>query len=144
MLEFINVHVVRLFRLVRHVTREELISEILALRSTILGYERGGFQVARMTTFNEEKERMEFAKKAAKHFAEDLKYCSYGDLAPGSYLALRWGLGNDGVLVLKLDENYESVNYQGLVKQFLREDTVLQERIVERLAERERRGGDHP
>lgn len=69
------------------------------------------------TRLSEEVELLEFAKAAATHFAAESKHWSYGDLIPGSYLALRWGLGDDCVLVLKLDEDFAPVNYMQLVEQ---------------------------
>ena len=69
------------------------------------------------TQLSEEVELLEFAKEAATHFAAESKHWSYGELIPGSYLALRWGLGDDCVLVVKLDEDFTPVNYAQLVKQ---------------------------
>lgn len=69
-----------------------------------------------LTTVEEELEKIEFAKKAALDFEMHPDHSTCGSLEPGSYLAIRWGLGNDCVLVLKLDENFESINYQNLVK----------------------------
>jgi hypothetical protein len=72
--------------------------------------------MARMTYLNEEIDRNKFAEEAGEDFSKHPEHCSFGDVTPGSFLALRWGLGNDCVLVLKLDENSEPVNYQNLVK----------------------------
>jgi len=74
--------------------------------------------MARMTTKYEELERLAFAERAAACFSKDAKMATFtdGDIAPGVFLALRWGLGNDCVLVVKLDEYDQPVNYQQLVK----------------------------
>lgn len=56
-----------------------------------------------------------FAKEAAEEFSADPGQYSTGTLEPGSFLGLRWGGDNDGVLVVKLDESFEPVNYMGLV-----------------------------
>jgi hypothetical protein len=74
--------------------------------------------MSRMTTEREELERLEFARKAAAHFAEHPEHCSYtlGDIVPGVFLALRWGLDKDCVLVLKLDEYERPVNFQNIIK----------------------------
>lgn len=63
---------------------------------------------------------LDFAKKAAKHFAENPKHSSYtdGDITSGCLLALRWGLGDDCVLVLQLDESHVPTNYQNLVRNY--------------------------
>lgn len=61
----------------------------------------------------EETEKLEFARKAAAHFAEnpqDVTFTVKG-VEKGVYMALRWGMGDDCVLVVKLDEYFEPVNY---------------------------------
>lgn len=70
----------------------------------------------RMVYLLNQEEEVLFAKKSAKDFKEHPEHCTYGSVEKGSFLALRWGLGNDCVLVLKLDEYYEPTNYQGLIK----------------------------
>lgn len=72
----------------------------------------------RMVTINKELETIEFAKRAANKFAGDPTMSSYsdGDLEPGCLLALRWGAGNDCVLVMRLAEDFELVNFQELVR----------------------------
>lgn len=69
------------------------------------------------TTAEQVEAELAFARKAAAHFAVHDLHSSYGDLKPGSLLALRWGLGNDCVLVVRLDENFEPCNYQQLIKE---------------------------
>lgn len=64
---------------------------------------------------DEVREELAFAEKAAAHFAKQPMHSSYGDTTPGSLLGLRWGLGEDCVLVLKLDENHIPTNYQNIV-----------------------------
>ena len=67
---------------------------------------------------HEQDEERAFADKAAKHFAQNPGHFTYGgDVKPGDMLALRWGLDNDGVVVLKLSEDYTPVNYYGLITQ---------------------------
>ena len=70
---------------------------------------------------------MEFAKDAAKHFAENPSHSSYGDIKPGSLIALRWGLVDDCVLVLKLNSEHIPVNYQQLIKTVPAEETAKKE-----------------
>jgi hypothetical protein len=76
--------------------------------------------VGRMTTRGEDMARIAFASKAAEHFAAHPNHWTYsdGDITPGCLLALRWGLGKDCVLVLKLDENEMPVNFQHLIREF--------------------------
>jgi hypothetical protein len=65
-----------------------------------------------MTSLDEEAKLTAFAVAAAKQFAFHSELASFGDIKPGAYLALRWGLGNDCVLVLKLDPDFQPVNFQ--------------------------------
>jgi hypothetical protein len=75
----------------------------------------------RQVNIDEELAQLEFAKRAAKKFAKNGQLATYadGDLEPGCLLALRWGLGEDCVLVVKLDEKHIPTNFANLVKQFL-------------------------
>lgn len=59
-----------------------------------------------------------FARKAAAHFGKHPEHTTYtgDDIEPGCFMALRWGLMNDGVLVVKLDENHVPTNYAELVR----------------------------
>ena len=72
--------------------------------------------MARMTTKVEELDRLHFAEAAAAAFLRDSTIATFGTVKAGEYLALRWGMGNDCVLVVKLDEYDEPVNYQQLIK----------------------------
>jgi hypothetical protein len=74
----------------------------------------------RMVYIGDEREQQEFAERAAKKFAgnEDLTTYTDEDIAPGCLFALRWGLGDDCVVVFKLDDFHVPTNYQELVKKF--------------------------
>lgn len=63
-------------------------------------------------------EELAFAKRAAAKFAGDAAMHSFsdGDIERGSLLALRWGLSNDCVLVLKLDEFHTPTIYAQQVR----------------------------
>lgn len=54
-----------------------------------------------------EERLLNFVRAAAKNFQENPQHTSYGEIESGGYVALRWGLGNDCVLVFKLDEDFE-------------------------------------
>jgi len=73
----------------------------------------------RMTSMKETTEVLEFAKAAAKKFAENQNYTTFttGPMEPGVLLAIRWGMGDDCVLVVRLDEFFEPVNFQQLVRE---------------------------
>lgn len=70
---------------------------------------------------SEEEARQAFAKKAAQHFAKNPGHWTYADGPPtcGELLALRWGGGDDCVVVLKVDETSPVVNYMEIVKEYL-------------------------
>jgi hypothetical protein len=61
----------------------------------------------------EEIARLEFAQIAAKHFENNLTDVTFTIAGPkaGALLALRWGLGCDCVVVVKLCEETEPCNY---------------------------------
>lgn len=71
----------------------------------------------RMTDTGTETLRMAFAQKAAEHFAKYEHHWTYSDgygPEPGKWLALRWGLGNDCVVVIRVGDD-EPVNYQNII-----------------------------
>jgi hypothetical protein len=70
-----------------------------------------------MVYVDDERARIAFAERAARRFQAHPEYWTFsdGELAPGELLALRWGLGDDCVLVLRIGED-TPVNYQQLVR----------------------------
>lgn len=72
----------------------------------------------RMVHLDEEDEVREFAKKAAKSFTANEQFITFtdGEVEAGCLFAIRWGFGADCVLVFRLDEDFEPVNYQQLIK----------------------------
>ena len=72
----------------------------------------------RMTTRGDELDQLAFAEKAAADFKANPKHWTFTDgaIKPGALFAVRWGLGEDCVLVLKLDDSHEPTNYQNLVR----------------------------
>ena len=72
--------------------------------------------MTRMTSFFDEQALILFAAEAARDFEANPKHQSFGDIdTPGSLIAVRWGLDKDCVLVIKLDEYWENVNFQNCV-----------------------------
>lgn len=71
----------------------------------------------RSTSKTEVLARLAFAERAAEVFKGNAESATYGDLTPGGYFALRWGLCDNCVLVLKLDDCDEPVNYHNLVNE---------------------------
>ncbi len=71
----------------------------------------------KVTSIEDRTEEVEFVKKAAARFAEDPRMKSFGELnsfgelTPGSLLALRWGLHDRSVLVLHISESQDPVVY---------------------------------
>lgn len=90
----------------------------------------------RMVYLSNEKEIQEFVLRAAKKF-EDSKVYTYtdGEIEAGCLFAMRYGLDNDCVVVFKLDEYLEPVNYQNLIKKVegpsSKEEGKLHKRIKE-------------
>lgn len=70
----------------------------------------------RLTTVSDIEAQLAFAKEAADYFAAHPGKYSFGKIEPGEYLALRWGGGDDCVLVLKQDELFEPVNYRRIIE----------------------------
>jgi hypothetical protein len=66
-----------------------------------------------VTDVTAEQERIDFVKRAAEHFASNPNHTSYsdGEIVPGAMLALRWGVTDRAVLLLKLDEYASPVVY---------------------------------
>lgn len=62
----------------------------------------------------------EFAREAAAWFAKNPQGHSYtsGEIVPGCFLALRWGLDGNSVVVLKLDEIHTPGNYMELTREY--------------------------
>ena len=65
-----------------------------------------------MTSIEEQKRLLKFVEEAATDFNEHPDHTTYGSTEAGGLLAIRWGMGGDCVLVLKVDENFEPMNYQ--------------------------------
>ena len=72
----------------------------------------------KQVNIDQELAQIEFARAAAKNFAAHPEKSTFskGALEPGCFLALRWGLGEDCVLVVKLDENHTPINYAQLIR----------------------------
>ena len=68
----------------------------------------------RMTTFGRESEVNEFAKRAMQRFISDNRLDTYTDkdVEAGCLFAIRWGAFDRCILVFRLDENVEPVNFQ--------------------------------
>lgn len=71
----------------------------------------------KMVRLKEENEIKEFAIRAAIYFEEHKKCWSFTDqeIQADCLFALRFGLGRDCVVVFKLDENFEPINYQEII-----------------------------
>lgn len=67
------------------------------------------------TTLAEEKERQEFAIKAAVAFSKDPNVATFSitELCPGALLAIRWGLLDRSVLIVKIEG--EPVCYRDII-----------------------------
>lgn len=74
----------------------------------------------RQVQITELTEEIAFAEKAARVFAESPTLVTYTetDIVPGCFFAVRWGLGEDCVVVLKLDDDHIPTNYAQLIRRF--------------------------
>ena len=56
---------------------------------------------------------VEFVEEAAHHFEAHPDHTTYtrGDIEPGCLFALRWGMFEDCVVVFKLAEDFEPLNF---------------------------------
>ena len=75
------------------------------------------------------KEEEEFVLKAAKHFKENPNHNTFtlNDIREGCWFAVRWGLDRNGVLIFKLDEDFEPTNYMEVIKRdYLLEDVTYE------------------
>ena len=75
----------------------------------------------KMIYAEEVSKELDFARRAAERFAKDEKLFTYGDIESGGFLALRWGLGEDCVVVVKIDSDHIPTNYQQLIREYLNE-----------------------
>ena len=72
-----------------------------------------------MTTFNETEDVLRFAKMAASIFAKDKKVntvTASGHIIQGDLFAVRWGLDGNCVVVFRVSEEFEPINFQDLIK----------------------------
>lgn len=74
----------------------------------------------RQVEIDEINEELAFARMAAKRFAENknISTVTESEIVPGCLLAIRWGLFDDCVVVVKLDENHIPTNYTNLVRKY--------------------------
>jgi hypothetical protein len=72
----------------------------------------------KQVNLHNELKQIEFAKIAAKRFAGHPEISTYSldKIEPGCFLAIRWGMGEDCVLVVKLDDSHVPINYAQLVR----------------------------
>ena len=77
----------------------------------------------RMVNLDEEREIEVFAKKAAKSFAKNKQYYTFTDskIKAGCLFAMRFGFNDDCVVVFRLDDDFEPINYQELIDQYVGE-----------------------
>ena len=69
-----------------------------------------------MTNLNEQEQQLAFVKEAIDYFNSHEKIYTYGSLEKGSLFAMRWGMMDDCVLLLKLDEEFTRINYQNCLE----------------------------
>lgn len=89
----------------------------------------------RMTRIDSEKERSEFACRAANHFSKNPHHFTYTDkeIEADAFLAIRFGMDYDCVVVVKLDEFFEPINYQNIIHGQVDDKNIIATKIVKYL-----------
>lgn len=77
----------------------------------------------RMVYMSEDDEVRDFAKMAAMVFAKHRSIYTYtnGGIEAGGLFAVRFGGGDNCVVVFRLDEDFEPINYQQLIDRYMEE-----------------------
>lgn len=72
----------------------------------------------RTVYMSDENRREKFAITAAKWFKENPNHWTYtdNDIACGELFAMRFGGNNDGVIVFKISDRFEPINYAELIR----------------------------
>lgn len=72
----------------------------------------------RMVQMEEERKLHEFVQKAAKSFSENPKFYTFTEdkIDRGVFFAIRYGLGDDCIVVFKISDEMEPVNFQNIIK----------------------------
>ena len=71
----------------------------------------------KFVTYESEKDILEFADRAKNHFENNKKSVTYtnSDIVAGCLFATRWGFDDDCVLVFRLDDDFEPINFQQMI-----------------------------
>lgn len=74
----------------------------------------------KLVTLSGENDRQSFATDAANHFKANPDHRTYarGNITPGEWFAVLWGLGDDCVMVFKIADDTEVTVYQQIVDKF--------------------------
>jgi len=72
-----------------------------------------------MTYIDDETDILNFVQVASEHFSTHHKHTTFTleDITPGCLMALRYGGGNDCIVVFRLSDKYEVINFQQCIKQ---------------------------
>lgn len=70
----------------------------------------------RVTDIETENEQVEFAQEAARVFSVDANLATYGgEIKSGAFLAIRWGLMDRSVLLVRVDKDHEPTVYKDII-----------------------------
>ena len=72
----------------------------------------------KMTSFKDLDDKVSFATAAKDHFRHNPKsitFSKHGQPEPGEFYAVRFGLDNDCVVIFKIDEYEEILNFQNCI-----------------------------
>ena len=72
----------------------------------------------RMIRMEEEIKIREFALNAARDFNKNKEHRTYtnAEIKQGCLFAMRFGLDDDCIIIFKLDEDFEPINYQQILE----------------------------
>lgn len=71
-----------------------------------------------MTRLEDEDTISHFVTHAAKFFAKSDKHKTFtldGKITEGCLFGIRWGLDSDCVVVVRISEDFEPINYQNII-----------------------------
>jgi hypothetical protein len=73
----------------------------------------------RMVYMSTEQDELDFARRAASYMAADPKIFTYtdGPIQQGCLFAVRFGLGDDCVVVMRLAHDHVPTNFQNLIRE---------------------------
>jgi len=67
------------------------------------------------TSLEQEAEVTDFVKKAKEAFLKEPNASTFGSMEKGTLFAIRWGIMDRGIVVVRLDNDFEPINFQDAI-----------------------------